>query len=110
MAHIGEVKIKVSVEVEHKERQRSALYALLEDLGYEASAEALYAAPGVLTIPRSLVDTRDGREELIAQILHEAFADEKVGVVVIKDGKSLGETLDEMRGEREAYRALRGYA
>ncbi len=109
MAHVGEVKIKVSVEIEHKERQRYALYALLEGLGYEASAEALYAAPGFLTIPRSRIDTRDGREELMAEVFQE-FLDEKVGVIIIQDGKPLGEVVDETRGERAEYRALRGYA
>lgn len=94
---------------QHRERQRAALYELLSSLGYDGAAEALYAAPGALMVPRSLADTRDGREEIIAQVQHEAFEDEQVGVIVIKDGKTLGEALRAC-GYSHSSPTMQGYA
>lgn len=75
-----------------KEPLRAALYELLQVLGRAGIADALYAAPGVLTIPRKLADTRDGREQIIADV-QSAFEDDKIGVILIKDGESVAEAL-----------------
>ncbi len=98
MAQVGNAAVNAinNLEIEYKERQRASLYELLSSLGYDASAAALYAAPGVLTIPRSLADTRDGREEIIAQVSQGAFEEPSIGVIIIQDGKPLGRVLQEL--------------
>ncbi len=89
MAQIGDIKVNVVFEAEPL---RAAVYELLCAMGCEPQADVLYAAPGVLDIPRSLADTRDGREEIVS-LVQAAFEDSKVGVILIKDSKSLDEVL-----------------
>lgn len=89
MAAVAPLRVEITVNTEPL---RAALYDLLQVLGHAGVAEALYGAPGVLVIERSMADTRDGREQIIADV-QSAFEDEKIGVILIKDGQSVSKTL-----------------
>lgn len=89
MAKLGEVKVQVVFDAEPL---RAAVYELLCAMGCEPQADVLYAAPGVLDIPRSMADTRDGREQIVS-LVQAAFEDPRTGVILIKDAKPLDEVL-----------------
>lgn len=82
MARTPDIKIRVTLD---PEPLKASLRDVLRALGFDAAAEALDSAPGVMTIPRSMGDTRDGREEIISQV-GEAFDDPMVGCIIITDG------------------------
>jgi hypothetical protein len=63
---------------------RETLRKLLDQAGESAAAECLrQPGTGVISLPQSMANTRDGREEAIA-MLQEAFEDERIGAVVIR--------------------------
>lgn len=64
---------------------RDSLAEVLRYSGFGGAADALYVTKpdAVMTIPRRLKDTRDGRES-IASLVGEAF-DDGIGVIVIED-------------------------
>ncbi len=92
MARMKDIKVEVTFE---REPLRAAVYELLCAMGCEPQADVLYAAPGVIDIPRAMADTRDGREEIMS-LIKAAFEDPKVGVILIKDGRPLGEVMNEI--------------
>ena len=69
------------------ERRRELLRKLLEMEGCTAAAACLeQQGDGVITLPESLLDTRDGREEAISW-LQEAFETERCAAIVIRRGE-----------------------
>lgn len=66
---------------------RETLRRLLEQAGETAAAACLeQPGTGVITLPESMVNTRDGREEAIAT-LQEAFEMPQCSAIVIRRGE-----------------------
>lgn len=87
---------------------RAALYELLQAHGYEAAADALYGAQGILTIPRSQAETRDGRDEIVAAV-GEAFDEGKIGLIVITEPDKIKKAVEAARGGK-APTQIQAYA